>query len=100
MEACDEETPLLFEKKENCHKKITYKEAMIHMMKANVGTGILAMPNAIKNSGLQVGSLGLMVMAVTCTHCMHLLLDAAEIQRKKFHRPFLTYSDTLSSPCD
>ena len=40
MEACDEETPLLLEKKENCHKKITYKEAMIHMMKANVGTGI------------------------------------------------------------
>ena len=31
------------------------------------------MPDAIKNSGLLVGNLGLVLMACICIHCMHLL---------------------------
>ena len=42
-------------------------------LQGNIGTGILAMPDAIKNSGLIVGNLGLVVMACICIHCMHLL---------------------------
>ena len=43
------------------------------LLQGNIGTGILAMPDAIKNSGLLVGNLGLVIMACICIHCMHLL---------------------------
>ena len=43
------------------------------MFQGNIGTGILAMPDAIKNSGLIVGNFGLVLMACICIHCMHLL---------------------------
>ena len=38
--------------------KISNMDTIIHMLKGNIGTGILAMPDAIKNSGLVVGNLG------------------------------------------
>ena len=36
----------------NCFRGL---DTIIHLIKGNVGTGILAMPDAIKNSGLLVG---------------------------------------------
>ena len=38
--------------------KISNTDTIIHLLKGNVGTGILAMPDAIKNSGLIVGNVG------------------------------------------
>ena len=31
-------------------------ESMMHVLKGNIGTGILAMPTAVMNAGLWVGS--------------------------------------------
>ena len=42
------------------HPKISNTDTIIHLLKGNVGTGILAMPDAIKNSGLIVGNVGKM----------------------------------------
>ena len=39
--------------------KISNTDTIIHLLKGNVGTGILAMPDAIKNSGLIVGNVGI-----------------------------------------
>ena len=39
--------------------KISNTDTIIHMLKGNIGTGILAMPDAIKNSGLLVGNIGM-----------------------------------------
>jgi len=47
---------------------------MIHLMKGNIATGILAMPDAFKNAGLVVGTIGTLVMGIMCTHCMHMLV--------------------------
>ena len=49
------------------------------LSQGNIGTGILAMPDAIKNSGLLVGNLGLVLMACICIHCMHLLGNHVEM---------------------
>lgn len=49
-------------------------DTMIHLLKGNIGTGILAMPDAFRNAGWLVGIFGTMFMAIICTHCMHILV--------------------------
>ena len=73
--------------------KISNTDTIIHMLKGNIGTGILAMPDAIKNSGLLVGNIGLVVMATICIHCMHILVNTSQELCRRTSRPFLTYSD-------
>jgi len=50
-------------------------DTAIHLLKGNIGTGILAMPEAFKNAGLTVGTIGLVVIGVICVHTMHLLVN-------------------------
>lgn len=51
-----EATPI--HKTEKERPKISNTDVIIHMLKGNIGTGILAMPDAIKNSGMIIGNLG------------------------------------------
>jgi len=51
-------------------------DTMIHLLKGNIATGILAMPDAFKNEGL-VGTIGTHLMGIICTHCMHKLVRFA-----------------------
>ena len=51
-----EDTPIKKTDKER--PKISNTDVIIHMLKGNIGTGILAMPDAIKNSGMIIGNLG------------------------------------------
>ena len=81
----------------NVEHKISNTDTIIHMLKGNIGTGILAMPDAIKNSGLLVGNIGLVVMATICIHCMHILVNTFQELCKRTNRPFLTYSDVAEA---
>jgi len=47
---------------------------MIHLLKGNIGTGILAMPDAFRNSGWAVGLVCTALLGAVCTHCMHILV--------------------------
>lgn len=66
---------------------------MMHIIKGNVGTGILAMAHAFKNSGLLVGTIALPIMGVICIHCMHMLVRCQETLCAKLNLEFLDYED-------
>ena len=85
------------EAEEESDHKISNTDTIIHLLKGNLGTGILAMPDAIKNSGLLVGNLGLVIMAFICVHCMHLLVGNSQELCRRTNLPFLSYSDVMET---
>lgn len=67
---------------------------MMHLLKGNIGTGILAMPNAVANAGLLVGSVGIPILGIFCVHCMHLLVISSKTLARKVGCTSLDYSST------
>lgn len=45
-----------------------------NLLKSSLGSGILAMPAAFKNSGTVVGVFGTIILGYICTHCVFLLV--------------------------
>lgn len=68
-------------------------DTMIHLLKGNIGTGILAMPDAFKNAGLYVGLFGTLLLGVICTHCMHMLVKCAHELCRRLQVPALGFSE-------
>ncbi|XP_055614206.1 neutral amino acid uniporter 4 [Uranotaenia lowii] len=66
---------------------------MIHLLKGNIGTGILAMPDAFKNAGLYVGLIGTLIMGAICTHCMHMLVRCSHELCRRLQVPSLSYAE-------
>ncbi|KOB66436.1 Uncharacterized protein OBRU01_18448, partial [Operophtera brumata] len=68
---------------------------MIHLLKGNIGTGILAMPDAFKNAGLIFGVFGTLFMGAICTHCMHMLIRCSHELCIRSQRPALNFSEVV-----
>lgn len=66
------------------HNGTSDLETLMHMIKANIGTGVLAMPLAFKYGGLALSGVSLWIMAVMCIHCMHILLNCYKHVMKDF----------------
>ena len=48
---------------------------MIHLLKGNLGPGVLNIPEAFLYAGLYVGALGVPLIGIICLHCMQLLVS-------------------------
>ncbi|KAI8119350.1 Proton-coupled amino acid transporter 4 [Lucilia cuprina] len=68
-------------------------DTMIHLLKGNIGTGILAMPDAFKNAGLYMGLFGTLIMGAICTHCMHMLVRCSHELCRRLQHPSLNFSE-------
>jgi len=68
-------------------------DTAIHLLKGNIGTGILAMPEAFKNAGLFVGSIGLVFIGIICVHTMHILLNCSRILCHRTKTPYLNFAE-------
>uniref|UniRef100_A0A182N418 Amino acid transporter transmembrane domain-containing protein n=1 Tax=Anopheles dirus TaxID=7168 RepID=A0A182N418_9DIPT len=77
----------------NLDHPTTNLDTLMHMLNGNLGTGILAMPDAFKNAGLYVGFFGTLAMGVICTHCMHLLVRCSHELCRRYGRPSLSYAE-------
>merc|ERR1711892_1570597 len=76
---------------------ISNVETIIHLLKGNIGIGVLTMPIAISNAGLVGGVLRMVFVAVVTIHCMHTLVIAAQKLMAKRGVEFLDYADTAEA---
>ncbi|KAF5270109.1 hypothetical protein FQA39_LY08521 [Lamprigera yunnana] len=85
-----------FEHRSVAHPNTT-TGALIHLLKSSLGTGLLAMPNAIKNAGLIFGFVGTLVIGVLCTYCVHILVSASHELCRKSKTPLMSFSETCGA---
>lgn len=71
--------------------------ALAHLLKSSLGTGILAMPNAIKNGGVIFGGIGTIIIGLICAHCVHILVRSSHILCKRTKTPQMTYAETAEA---
>ncbi|XP_063984257.1 proton-coupled amino acid transporter-like protein pathetic [Diachasmimorpha longicaudata] len=68
-------------------------DTLTHLLKASLGTGILAMPCAFRSAGLLVGVLATIFVAWVCTHCAYILVKCAHVLYHKTRKTEMSFAD-------
>jgi len=82
--------------KEQLNNRTTDAQTMMHILKANIGTGILAMPNAFKNIGLWLGFIMVPIVGAVCIHCMNILIASHNQLCDRFNYESLDYDQVAA----
>ncbi|XP_072931013.1 proton-coupled amino acid transporter-like protein pathetic isoform X2 [Epargyreus clarus] len=81
-------------------KPTSNMDTLTHLLKASLGTGILAMPKAFQCSGLILGIFFTILVAVICTHCAYVLIKCAHVLYKKTRRTHMSFPDVAEAAFD
>ncbi|KAJ8266062.1 hypothetical protein GJAV_G00125470 [Gymnothorax javanicus] len=73
----------------------SFTQTLIHLLKGNIGTGLLGLPLSVKYAGLVIGPLSLAVMGIIAIHCMDLLVRCSHHLSAKKGKPFVTYGEAM-----
>ncbi|XP_012261968.2 proton-coupled amino acid transporter-like protein pathetic isoform X2 [Athalia rosae] len=99
VERPDDEEAALYNPFE--HRKLAHPtsdmDTLIHLLKGSLGTGILAMPLAFKNSGLAFGLIATFFIGAVCTYCVHILVKCAHALCRRTQTPSLGFADVAEA---
>ncbi|XP_054162250.1 neutral amino acid uniporter 4-like [Oppia nitens] len=68
-------------------------QALMHLLKSYIGSGILAMPKAFSYSGIIIGCIGTPVIGLLCHTCIHMLIDINEYLCQKLSLQPMDYEE-------
>ncbi|XP_026765212.2 proton-coupled amino acid transporter-like protein pathetic isoform X1 [Galleria mellonella] len=68
--------------------------SLANLVKASLGSGLLAVPLAFSNSGWGIGIIGTAIIALICTHCAHIFVEVSQECCRIEKTPLLGYADT------
>nr|KAF6448828.1 solute carrier family 36 member 3 [Rousettus aegyptiacus] len=74
---------------------LSMMQTLIHLLKCNIGTGLLGLPLAMKNAGLLVGPISLFAIGVLTVHCMAILLNCAHHLSQRLQKTFVNYGEAM-----
>ncbi|CAG9130323.1 unnamed protein product [Plutella xylostella] len=81
------------------HRKVekptTYSETLMHMLKGSIGAGILAMPEACRRTGVLWGIIGIILIGVFATYCIHILIKSQYVICRKKRTGYLSYQKSM-----
>ncbi|KAL1396184.1 hypothetical protein pipiens_001242 [Culex pipiens pipiens] len=80
-------------KERNCEHPTTDGETLTHLLKASLGTGILAMPVAFTYAGLAGGIIATILTALVCTHCAYVLVKCAHTHYYRTKTTAMSFAD-------
>lgn len=72
-------------------------ETFIHFLKACIGTGILAMPEAFKFAGMINGIISTALIGCIVTYCLHLLVKSQYILCKRLKVGLIPYPESMQA---
>ncbi|XP_026816116.1 LOW QUALITY PROTEIN: proton-coupled amino acid transporter-like protein pathetic [Rhopalosiphum maidis] len=77
----------------NLEHPTTNGETLTHLLKASLGTGILAMPLAFQCSGLITGVFATVFVSFVCTYCSYSLVKCAHTLYRRTRVSSMSYAD-------
>lgn len=74
-------------------------DTLTHLLKASLGTGILAMPLGFSHVGLVTGLLATILTAIICTHCAYVLVKCAHSLYGRTKKTQMTFAEVAEASC-
>ncbi|CAG5056089.1 unnamed protein product [Parnassius apollo] len=71
--------------------------SLANLVKASLGSGLLAIPLAFANSGWALGIVGTIIVATICCHCVYIFVKTSRECCRIIRKPLLGYAETCKA---